>query len=269
MRFFHFACVLIVCFASLGCNADVIKQATAYSRTVKMYTAGAASGLTGATLTVNISQAGGAFSLIAPTVTEIGNGWYKIALTSGHTNTLGALNMYITATGADPTDTADQIVAYDPTDATALGLSRLDAAISTRSTVAGIWGDNTTYGVGTKGAQLAAAGSSGDPWATALPGSYASGTAGNLLGNMIINLQAMTVDGSLTFKQLNAIILATSLESVRTWNATTHTAVLTYYRRAAGATSSDNTKPIMVKTTVYAADNVQVVSQSITLSNLP
>lgn len=35
---------------------------------------------------------------------------------------------------------------------------------------------------GTVGAAIAAAGSAGDPWATALPGSYAAGTAGKILG---------------------------------------------------------------------------------------
>lgn len=37
---------------------------------------------------------------------------------------------------------------------------------------------------GTTGNALNAAGSAGDPWATALPGVYGAGTAGNILGNM-------------------------------------------------------------------------------------
>jgi hypothetical protein len=39
---------------------------------------------------------------------------------------------------------------------------------------------------GSAGSALAAAGSSGDPWATALPGAYANGTAGNIIGNRIV-----------------------------------------------------------------------------------
>lgn len=37
---------------------------------------------------------------------------------------------------------------------------------------------------GSTGAALAAAGGSGDPWATAIPGAYAAGTAGHRLGNI-------------------------------------------------------------------------------------
>ena len=38
-------------------------------------------------------------------------------------------------------------------------------------------------GVGSTGAALAAAGGSGDPWATALPGAYGAGTAGKIVGD--------------------------------------------------------------------------------------
>ena len=40
-------------------------------------------------------------------------------------------------------------------------------------------------GAGSTGEALAAAGSAGDPWTTALPGSYGSGTAGNIIGNRL------------------------------------------------------------------------------------
>jgi len=39
-------------------------------------------------------------------------------------------------------------------------------------------------GVGSTGAALAAAGGSGDPWSTALPGAYGAGSAGSILGNL-------------------------------------------------------------------------------------
>lgn len=67
--------------------------------------------LTGATVTVNISKAGGAFA--APsggaTATEIANGWYKIALSTTDTNTSGDLDYHCTAASGDPTDFRDQV----------------------------------------------------------------------------------------------------------------------------------------------------------------
>jgi hypothetical protein len=62
------------------------------------------SGLAGATLTLSLSKDGGAFATITPTVTERGNGWYNIALTTAHTDTLGDFVLRITASGADPID---------------------------------------------------------------------------------------------------------------------------------------------------------------------
>lgn len=61
-------------------------------------------GKTGLTLTITASKDGGAFGSIAPTVTERGNGWYNLALTASHTDTLGDLALHITGTAADPTD---------------------------------------------------------------------------------------------------------------------------------------------------------------------
>lgn len=61
-------------------------------------------GKTGLTLTVNLSKDGGAFGAITPTVTERGSGWYNLALTTTHLNTLGDAVINISASGADPTD---------------------------------------------------------------------------------------------------------------------------------------------------------------------
>jgi hypothetical protein len=270
---------------------------------------------TGLSPSVQISKAGGTFAAAGGTVAEIGNGWYKITLSTTDTNTLGSLAFYITATGADPVSFSIQVVAFDPESSTDLGLSRidvdissrapastalsnatwtdtravkldnLDATISSRSTltasdvwnyttrtltsfgtlvsdiwdystrtltsfgtlVSDIWDHSTrtltafstslavavwdvlesaistanSIGVkvktnldatvssrstltagqaadavwdepladhlttGSTGAALNAAGSSGDPWATQLPGSYGSGTAGYILGNRL------------------------------------------------------------------------------------
>jgi hypothetical protein len=74
-------------------------------------------GLVGATLTITISKDGGAFGSITPTVTDRGNGWYNLALTSTHTDTVGDLAFHITASGADPTDFLSLV---GPVDANAL-----------------------------------------------------------------------------------------------------------------------------------------------------
>jgi len=71
-------------------------------------------GKTGATLSVSLSKNGAAFSSISPTVTERGDGWYNIALTSSHTDTLGDLVLRATAAGADPIDLREQVFAGLP-----------------------------------------------------------------------------------------------------------------------------------------------------------
>jgi hypothetical protein len=61
-------------------------------------------GKTGLTLSVTASKDGAAFSSITPTVTARGDGWYNLALTNSHTDTVGDLAIRCTAAGADPTD---------------------------------------------------------------------------------------------------------------------------------------------------------------------
>ena len=100
-------------------NADLIKQSTAYNRTVLMTSSSDhISGAAGLTLAVKVSKNGGAFATITPTVTDLTGGRYNIALTSSHTDTLGAVDLTITATGADPSDTHDQV--YSALDANAI-----------------------------------------------------------------------------------------------------------------------------------------------------
>lgn len=93
------------------------KQSTAYTRTFKMIdSADHFSKKAGLTCTVSISKAGAAFAGAAGTVTEVANGWYKIALTTADTNTVGDLSFYITAAGADDTDFVDQVWVRDLAD---------------------------------------------------------------------------------------------------------------------------------------------------------
>lgn len=90
----------------------VVKQGTAYTRMFMMVeSADHITALTGASPAVNISKAGAAFGAAAGTVTEVANGWYKVALTTADTGTLGDLAYHITATSGDATDFVDQVTA--------------------------------------------------------------------------------------------------------------------------------------------------------------
>ena len=85
-------------------------------------------GKTGLTLTITASKAGAAFASITPTVTERGNGWYSLALTTSHTDTNGDLALHITGSGADPTDILFCVVSYNADDAIRMGLTALPGA---------------------------------------------------------------------------------------------------------------------------------------------
>lgn len=89
----------------------LVKQSTARNRMVFMVDeTDHVSGLAGLTLTITASKDGAAFGSISPTVTDRGSGWYNLALTTSHTDTLGDLALHITSTGADPTDLIDEVV---------------------------------------------------------------------------------------------------------------------------------------------------------------
>lgn len=61
-------------------------------------------GKDGLTLTITVSKDGGAMASISPSVTPRTAGWYNLAMTASHTDTLGDLAFHITGTGADPCD---------------------------------------------------------------------------------------------------------------------------------------------------------------------
>lgn len=105
------------------------KQSVSYTRSFLMVdSADHITGKTGLTVVVALSKAGSAFAGAGGTVTEIANGWYKIALTTTDTNTSGDLAIHCTSAGADPTDFSDQVVNYDPFDVVRLGLTALPNA---------------------------------------------------------------------------------------------------------------------------------------------
>lgn len=89
-----------------------LKQSTAYTRMFLLVdSADHVTGKTGVTPTVTLSKAGGAFGAAGGTITEVASGFYKIALTTTDTNTLGDLAYHATGTGCDPTDFVDQVSA--------------------------------------------------------------------------------------------------------------------------------------------------------------
>ena len=89
------------------------------------------SGLAGATLTITLSKNGAAFASISPTVTDRGNGWYSVALTSAHTDTLGDLVVRATASGADPIDLREQVFAGLPGESVTVSSIATDAITAT------------------------------------------------------------------------------------------------------------------------------------------
>jgi len=67
---------------------------------------------------------------------------------------------------------------------TAIGVDVLDTAASSHNNAGSI------------GSKINSAGAAGDPWTTQLPGSYASGTAGNIVGNRLDALISSRLAGS-------------------------------------------------------------------------
>ncbi|TXG80644.1 MAG: hypothetical protein E6R13_07740 [Spirochaetes bacterium] len=65
-----------------------------------------------------------------------------------------------------------------------------ESTVTITQLVEGVWNAlSVTYNTpGTMGAALNAAGTAGDPWITPLPGAYAPGSAGDILGNMLANI---------------------------------------------------------------------------------
>jgi hypothetical protein len=101
--------------------------------------------------------------------------------------------------------------------------------------------------------------------------SVSADIAANLAGITGVPAALLTtsVDGNLTLKQMQAVMFAMQTDAIRTWNAGTLVATDTWYRRVNGSTASDPTRPIVVKTTQYAAGGIQVLSVTTTFSNLP
>jgi len=92
------------------------------------------SGKTGLTsITVQYKKQGqSAFTtLSSPTISEIGNGWYKLSVPTTLVDTYGFLVIRFSATGAKTQQQQYQVVAFNPYDSN-MGLANLDAAVSSR-----------------------------------------------------------------------------------------------------------------------------------------
>ena len=83
----------------------ILKQSTAINIMVLLTSSvDHITGVSGLTPTVYLSKNCGNFTLISPVVESKGNGWYKIELTTGHTDTIGDMVLHIEDASADPTD---------------------------------------------------------------------------------------------------------------------------------------------------------------------
>lgn len=64
---------------------------------------------TGITPVVTLSKNGAAFASPAGAVSEIGDGWYKLAIAAADFDTTGPLVLHATGTAADPTDSTFEV----------------------------------------------------------------------------------------------------------------------------------------------------------------
>lgn len=81
-------------------------------------------------------------------------------------------------------------------------------------------------GVGSTGAALSAAGSAGDPWLTALPGAYGAGTAGDIIGNLVTDIGALTP--AVAISATTAASVSTGALAVRTYHSLSQAISSTY-----------------------------------------
>lgn len=131
---------LLTCLCALPAHAQMTIKAGSTSRKIcfVMYATGTNTPTSGLTVSATVSKNGAAFGAGGGTVAEVGNGVYSYTPSAGDTTGVtGSFLVRATATGADPTIKEVNVVAFDPDDAAALGLSRLDAAVSTRLATSG------------------------------------------------------------------------------------------------------------------------------------
>jgi len=147
--------------------------------------------LTGATVTAYRSIDGAAQASATGSVTELGHGQYNFAPSQADTNG-NQISYLFTAASAVPAEKTIVTTAADPTNGTSLGLTNLDAAISTRSTYAGGAVASVTGNVGgnvlgsVAGSVAAVTGNVGGSVAsvTGNVGGNLAGSVGSVTGNV-------------------------------------------------------------------------------------
>lgn len=112
-------------------------EATAAQRRVEVYLVDATDGLTPetgeATGQPQISKIGGAWANTSATLVAIGNGAYYVILTATELNTLGFFAIRYKSAATAEFNEYHQVIPWDPYAVADLGLTNLDAAISSRS----------------------------------------------------------------------------------------------------------------------------------------
>jgi hypothetical protein len=173
--------------------ADAITDAKVASDVTIASVTGAVGSVTGA-----VGSVTGAVGSVTGAVGSIATG--GIAAASFAAGAIDAAAIAANAIGASElaADAAAEIASAVRTELTT-ELARVDVAVSTRLATSGytvpptvgaiadqVWEETLADHSGTAGstaAALNAAGSAGDPWSTAVPGAYGSGTAGKILGD--------------------------------------------------------------------------------------
>lgn len=110
-------------------RGDILQSQSTYSLTFFMVdSTDHISGKTGLSPTVTLSKNGAAFAAPSGAITEIANGWYKVAGNATDTGTLGPLLLHASATGADPSDVVYEVVGIDVHDSVRMGQTALPNA---------------------------------------------------------------------------------------------------------------------------------------------
>ena len=122
-----------------------LSEATAAKRRVSVWLVDGTDGITartGQTGVVRISKNGGASADTAASLTEVDStnmpGLYYIELSAAEVNTVGPLYLSYKAASTARWHETVAVISYDPYDAVALGLTDLDATISSRASAANL-----------------------------------------------------------------------------------------------------------------------------------
>lgn len=175
----------------------ILKQSTAFTRMFLMVdSADHVSGKTGLSspdsITLTISKAGGSFAAVGGTISEVANGWYKVSLTTTDTNTLGDLAFHATATGADPTDWADQVTAQILGDTLTANATQINSVAASASTL-----EKTTDAVPRGTVTTGASTTSVPTSALTIAGSSASGVVADQFKNRVVLFDGDTTTAGL------------------------------------------------------------------------